>query len=248
MSINLTGNFFANSRGLTISDGGGITWAFNKNTNTLTATAAAGSGVSPASPTAKVGAAAVNGSATTYMRSDAAPPIDLTFTPTWTGAHTFAPASGTPIAVTSAVQNGISVTGPAALNSQIVNSAVANFGAYFKANVVTYAAALFGVNDTGSLDANGIPAGGWGVGTPNGINFSIGIGGATKVTVTATGAAFANATSCNGLAPPAQSTGWGTPVGPAVVAAFPATPSLAQCGAAIGQIIAYLKLKGDFAA
>jgi|SRR5579872_75581 len=43
-----------------------------------------------ANPTAVVGASAVNGSATTAMRSDAAPPIDLTFSPTWTGAHTWA--------------------------------------------------------------------------------------------------------------------------------------------------------------
>jgi hypothetical protein len=46
-------------------------------------------GVTGANPTAKVGTTAVNGSATTYMRSDAAPPIDETAAYTWTGAHTF---------------------------------------------------------------------------------------------------------------------------------------------------------------
>jgi hypothetical protein len=45
-----------------------------------------------ASPTAKVGTTAVNGSAATFMRSDAAPPIDLTITPTWAGKHTFSAA------------------------------------------------------------------------------------------------------------------------------------------------------------
>ena len=37
-----------------------------------------GGGGTGANPTAKVGATAVNGSATTFMRSDAAPPIDFT--------------------------------------------------------------------------------------------------------------------------------------------------------------------------
>ncbi len=42
-----------------------------------------------ANPTATVSTAAVNGSATTAMRSDGAPAIDLTMTPTWTGKHIF---------------------------------------------------------------------------------------------------------------------------------------------------------------
>lgn len=42
-----------------------------------------------ANPSASVGLAAVNGSAITYMRSDAAPALDVTISPTWTGAHVF---------------------------------------------------------------------------------------------------------------------------------------------------------------
>lgn len=42
-----------------------------------------------ANPTASVGLTAVNGSATTFMRSDAAPALDQAITPTWTGLHTF---------------------------------------------------------------------------------------------------------------------------------------------------------------
>lgn len=42
-----------------------------------------------ANPTAIVGLTAVNGSAATAMRSDAAPPIDQTIAPTWTKIHTF---------------------------------------------------------------------------------------------------------------------------------------------------------------
>lgn len=42
-----------------------------------------------ANPSAVVGSAAVNGSASTFMRSDAAPAIDLTAAYTWTGVHTY---------------------------------------------------------------------------------------------------------------------------------------------------------------
>lgn len=42
-----------------------------------------------ANPTAQVGLTAVNGSATTFLRSDAAPPVDQTIAPTWSGKHTF---------------------------------------------------------------------------------------------------------------------------------------------------------------
>ena len=48
-----------------------------------------GSSVSPANPTASVGLSAVNGSAATFMRSDAAPKLDVSISPTWTGTHTF---------------------------------------------------------------------------------------------------------------------------------------------------------------
>lgn len=47
-----------------------------------------------ANPTALVGLAAVNGTATTAMRSDAAPALDVTISPTWTGRHVFAPSGG----------------------------------------------------------------------------------------------------------------------------------------------------------
>lgn len=56
-------------------------------------------GVSAANPTASVGLSAINGSASTFMRSDAAPALSQAIVPTWTGAHTF---SGNPITLTSA--------------------------------------------------------------------------------------------------------------------------------------------------
>jgi hypothetical protein len=40
-------------------------------------------------PSATIGLTAVNGSATTYMRSDGAPALGVAITPSWTGAHTW---------------------------------------------------------------------------------------------------------------------------------------------------------------
>jgi hypothetical protein len=42
-----------------------------------------------ANPSASLGLSAVNGSATTFMRSDAAPALDQSIAPTWTGLHLF---------------------------------------------------------------------------------------------------------------------------------------------------------------
>lgn len=42
-----------------------------------------------ANPSASVGLSAVNGSASTFMRSDAAPALSQSITPTWSGLHTF---------------------------------------------------------------------------------------------------------------------------------------------------------------
>jgi len=47
------------------------------------------SGPSAGNPTASVGTSAVNGSSAAFMRSDAAPALDLSITPTWTATHTF---------------------------------------------------------------------------------------------------------------------------------------------------------------
>lgn len=56
-----------------------------------------------ANPTATIGLTAVNGSATTAMRSDAAPALSQSISPTWTGTHTF-----TTLVTASA---GVSVSG-----------------------------------------------------------------------------------------------------------------------------------------
>lgn len=54
-----------------------------------TAIGAGTSSVVGANPTASVGLSAVNGSATTAMRSDGAPALSQSISPTWTGSHAF---------------------------------------------------------------------------------------------------------------------------------------------------------------
>lgn len=50
-------------------------------------------GGAAANPTAAVGLTAINGVASTYMRSDAAPALNMAITPTWTAAHKFGAAA-----------------------------------------------------------------------------------------------------------------------------------------------------------
>jgi len=100
--------FTSSLKGLAPASGGGTT-NFLRADGTW---AAPGAGT-PANPTANVGLTAVNGSASTYMRSDAAPALDVSIAPTWTGAHTFTPSSSV-VAVTinaAAGLNGLQVTG-----------------------------------------------------------------------------------------------------------------------------------------
>lgn len=60
---------------------------------------------SGANPSATVGLTAVNGSAATYMRSDGAPALSQSIAPTWTGGHTFSPASGQALTINGAANS-----------------------------------------------------------------------------------------------------------------------------------------------
>lgn len=82
---------------------------------TTAAWAAASGGTTFANPTASLGLTAINGSATTAMRSDAAPALDQTIIPTWTGLHTFQKNS---LGVTAADAVIINTTTAAANNAQ----------------------------------------------------------------------------------------------------------------------------------
>lgn len=72
-------------------------------------------GATGANPTAQVGLTAVNGAAATFMRSDAAPPIDQAIAPTWTGLHTFTAvitASGISVTGVTVTANGLYLPSP----------------------------------------------------------------------------------------------------------------------------------------
>lgn len=73
--------------------------------------AAAGGGT-VANPTATIGLTAVNGTATSAIRSDGAPALSQSIAPTWTGLHTFTPSSGQAIRINNSSGNfGIEVVG-----------------------------------------------------------------------------------------------------------------------------------------
>lgn len=92
-SAAITGAVTAASEVLGSATGG------NQGTGTINATALYDDGVqitnqTGANPSASIGLSAVNGSAGTFMRSDAAPALSQSIAPTWTGAHTFSQAEG----------------------------------------------------------------------------------------------------------------------------------------------------------
>lgn len=73
---------------------------------------AAGGGASPANPSGLIGLTAANGVAATYTRSDATHALDQSIVPTWTGAHTFTPASGVGVTINAASSNvGMQING-----------------------------------------------------------------------------------------------------------------------------------------
>ena len=86
-----------------------------------------------ANPTTSIGLAASNGSAATFMRSDAAPALSQGIAPTWTAAHAFsAGLTGTTAALSGAVSgdsltavNGFGCNSKAAQTEVTVNAAVA---------------------------------------------------------------------------------------------------------------------------
>src|SRR5580693_897207 len=70
-----------------------VNWSVSAGVYTLgdAGSACGGGGSTGANPTGTVGLSAVNGSATTFLRSDGAPPLSQAIAPTWTLAHTYTP-------------------------------------------------------------------------------------------------------------------------------------------------------------
>lgn len=72
-----------------------------------------------ANPTASLGLVTINGTAVTFMRSDAAPALDVSIAPVWTGVHTFQSVNTTPV-----IFGGISYTG--GVTVQLTNTSTVN--------------------------------------------------------------------------------------------------------------------------
>jgi len=90
----------------------------------------AGHGPAPANPSVTAGLTAKNGTAATFMRSDAAPAIDQTIAPTWTGAHTFSQAMTTAaITASGAISSSASVAGNTTVTAGIGSNSVQMSGA-----------------------------------------------------------------------------------------------------------------------
>jgi hypothetical protein len=143
-----------------------------------------------ANPTGTVGLTAVNGAATTAMRSDAAPPLSQSIVPTWTGVHTF---SATPnlnsgftgtYNLNTTKQNVLSntSTGTAATHSIGVNN-----------GTDTFQMGLNGVNNVTPFFTGG-PASVQGYfGTIGATPLSFGTNGLERFRMTATGGMVMNA-------------------------------------------------------
>ena len=81
-----------------------------------------------ANPATNIGLVAVNGTATTAMRSDAAPALDVSIAPTWTGAHTWS--------LLGTFNAGLTAKG-AAINLNVNSNFVTNIGTGTSTGAIT---------------------------------------------------------------------------------------------------------------
>lgn len=108
-----------------------------------------GGGGTGANPTAVVGLTAVNGSATTFLRSDGAPPISQSITPTWTGVHTFTQGLTTV---------GVAGTGNSVYQLNIIGQSGSLGGGYLQITNNTTGLGRFGTGGQLSLGVTNSPA------------------------------------------------------------------------------------------
>lgn len=97
---------------LTTTVSGKLTASMNLNDLADKAQARINLGVTFANPTSKSGLTAANGSAVTFMRSDAAPAIDVSIAPTWTNKHIFQWNSGATYCINVQTYGGLTIYAP----------------------------------------------------------------------------------------------------------------------------------------
>jgi len=108
-------------------------------------------GSSFANPTGTIGLTAVNGTATTPMRSDAAPALSQAISPTWSGTHTFSNAI-TVNGAGSSLKGNVTFAAAAASFGLTLNGAAASWvGILFQENAVSKWGVLEGHVGSGTL-------------------------------------------------------------------------------------------------
>lgn len=185
--------------------------------------------------TASVGLAAVAGSGTAYMLANAAPALNVGISPTWTGNHTFTPGSGVALTLNGTAASQIGIFAGSAGNT------------YFDLKRVTTLIGRWGSAD--SIAAAGASTD-FGLAAPAG-NLIFAAGGSSTIRMTINGSTgsvlCAGPLGWNGAAPPAQVTGFGTPVGGAVVANYNITDAggaNSNTNKCVAEILAILKAHG----
>jgi hypothetical protein len=158
-----------------------------------------------ANPSASVGLTAVNGSASTFMRSDAAPALDVSISPTWSGSHTF--------------NNTITIPLSAA-NSTMINNSSGTTNA-LRALHVGMTGTDFYLGVASSVGGNlitGSPA--YSVEFRNDAGVTFGIGSTKAVSITSGGTEFFGNVGFNSTAPISKPTVSGSRGGNAALASL----------------------------
>lgn len=202
--------------------------------------------IAPAAPSALVGLAAVPGAAITFMRSDAAPALDVSITPIWTGPHTFQSPASPPL-----ILGGISYTGGLTVSLTNTSTVSGDTARHVIAAGSTQLAIYAANQNQSAAIVTGGPA------TPQAVIRTLGAqpivfgtNNTYRGQFSGTGGLLvAGAFGINGNAAPAQPTGYGTPTGGAHQASFAAgSITLPNLAAAVAQLIIELKAYGLIAA
>lgn len=146
-----------------LTAGTGITFVDTGANGTLTISISSGFFAGFAAPTAQVGLTAIAGVATTAIRSDGAPRLDVTISPTgvesWSGTHNWAPsANTTPVTITKTAglssANIALVTNTAATEHYLRASNVGAFGFGFLSSFSDPTAIVHAVADGANTVSN----------------------------------------------------------------------------------------------
>lgn len=193
---------------------------------TIPATQVSGLAVA-ANPAGSIGLAAANGTAATWVRSDATHALSQAIVPTWTGVHTFGPAAASPSRILTSSNSGSGIDdqiGRAGTSANTIGAGANSV--WVDTTAQTYSLIQQAGGQTELWMFNGSWVQVWKVLTSHAMTLNTALG-------------------VNGNAPPAQSTGWGTPTGASVTANFSGSAApLTTCSAAIAEIITILKAVG----